>query len=259
MFVKKTFNLKLLKYELRNLTGNIFVLIFGVLFPIFFTIFFDKTINIKVPDEIRPTVSTTMFITSSMIVPLATTFIGYAAIFSQELEKEIPLRLRLFGYSDKIMVITKIIANLITLTGSLIIYTGACLSVIKIKTPVFSSVIIWLISIYTLCIFLFILAHGIALFVKKFGTTYAITMTLYFGIMIVSGMFGIQVKDFPPAMKQIAHLFPTSYISSDFVEFWSGGAYNFAPFIQSFLSFGAVSFIVLFSAIYFNREKYSGF
>jgi ABC-2 type transport system permease protein len=102
MFVKKTFNLKLLKYELRNLTGNIFALIFGVLFPIFFTIFFDKTINIKLPDEIRPTVSTTMFITSSMIVPLATTFIGYAAIFSQELEKEIPLRLRLFGYSDKI-------------------------------------------------------------------------------------------------------------------------------------------------------------
>lgn len=249
------FNVKLLKYELKNITGNIFVLIFGVAFPILFTIFFGKSLTLKMPEDIKPIVTTSIFITSSMIIPLATIFIGYAALFSQELEKNVPLRLKLFGYNDRTILIAKISANLIFLTGALAFYIAICSAALKLKVPTFSSAAIWIVSIYLLGTFLFILAHGISLFFKKFGPTYAITMTLYFGIMILSGMFGIQVKDFPKGMRALASLFPTSYVSSDFMTFWQGGNYNFAPFVQSFVFFGAVSCIVLFAAIYFNNRK----
>lgn len=133
---------------------------------------------------------------------------------------------------------------------------------LRILVPSFASVIILIGSLYLLSIIFFVLAHGIALFIKKFGPTYAITTILYFLIMILSGMFGVQAKDFPAPLMKIAYLFPTTYISSEFADFWQGGSYNFMPYIQSLLLFTAVSAIVLFLAInkdsrYNHREKVS--
>ena len=87
-------------------------------------------------------------------------------------------------------------------------------------------------------------------------------MILYFGIMILSGMFGVQAKDFPEPLMKIAYLFPTTYVSSEFIDFWQGGTYNFMPYIQSLVLFTAVSAIVLFLAInkdsrYIRKEKVS--
>ena len=77
----------LVKYELRNLLGNIFMLIFGLIFPIFMSIFLGNLIGAQVPSETKDTVVTTIFISNSLMLPLATVFIGYSATFSQELEK----------------------------------------------------------------------------------------------------------------------------------------------------------------------------
>ena len=80
--------------------------------------------------------------------------------------------------------------------------------------------------------------------------------------MILSGMFGVQAKDFPAPLMKIAYLFPTTYISSEFADFWQGGSYNFMPYIQSLVLFTAVSAIVLFLAInkdsrYNHKERVS--
>jgi ABC-2 type transport system permease protein len=251
----KLFNLGLIKYELRNISGNIFTIIFGVIFPICFTIFFGTAMVSKISEDMKDVFVTNMFISSSLIIPLATLLVGYSAVFSQELEKNIPLRFRLFGYNERTVLISKICANLIFMTLSFILYTLVVCSVLKVKVPTLSSALILIVSLYLLSTFLFILAHGVALFFKKFGPTYAITMLLYFGIMILSGLFGIQAKDFPGVLKVVAYTLPTTYISGEFVEFWQGGSYNFAPFIQAFLFFAAVSCIILFMSIQHNSRR----
>lgn len=255
MMNAKLFNLSLIKYELRNIVGNIFTLIFGVFFPIGFTIFLGTVMASKVSGDMKDTFVANIFISSSLIIPLATLLVGYSAVFSQELEKNIPLRFRLFGYSERTVLISKICANLIFMTLSFVLYAAAVCSVLKVKTPAFSSALILIVSLYLFSVFLFILAHGIALFFKKFGPTYAISMLLYFGIMILSGMFGVQAKDFPDALKVVAYTLPTTYISGEFAGFWQGGSYNFAPYIQAFLFFAAVSCIVLFMSIQHSSRR----
>ncbi|WP_258280795.1 hypothetical protein [Clostridium sp. CM027] len=87
----KLFNLSLIKYEFRNLMGNIFTMIFGVFFPIGMTLFFGTAMVGKVPESMKDIFITNIFITDSLIIPLATILIGYAAVFSQELEKKYTL------------------------------------------------------------------------------------------------------------------------------------------------------------------------
>lgn len=251
----KLFNLSLIKYEFRNLMGNIFTIIFGVFFPIGITLFFGKALVGQVPGDMKEVFITGLFITSSLIIPLASILVGYSAVFSQELEKNIPLRFHLFGYSEKTVLISKICANLIFITLSLILYTVVVCSVLKVQVPSLSSALILIVSLYLLSAFLFILAHGIAIFFKKFGPTYAITMTLYFAIMVLSGMFGVQAKDFPNGVKAVAYTLPTTYIGGEFIDFWQGGSYNFVPYIQSFIFFAAVSCIILFMSIHHNSRR----
>lgn len=252
----------LVKYEFRNLVGNMFTVIFGVIFPIFMSVFLGNIIGGKAAEEVREVITTNIFISNALIVPLATVFIGYSATFSQELEKNIPLRFRLFGYSEISLVVSKIIAYLIFMTVALFIYTIVSATALKIQVPSFSSALILIASLYLIAAIFFTIAHGISLFIKKFGPTYAITMILYFGIMILSGMFGVQAKDFPEPLMRISYLFPTTYISCEFIDFWQKGSYNFMPYIQSLVLFTAIALIILFLAINKNsrnshREKIS--
>jgi ABC-2 type transport system permease protein len=251
----KLFNLGLIKYEFRNLIGNIFTIIFGVFFPIGMTLFFGTAMIGQVPENAKDIFITTIFITNSVIIPLASILVGYSAVFSQELDKNIPMRFRLFGYSEKIVLISKICAHLIFMTISLILYTVVICSLLKVQVPALSSALILIVSLYLLSTFFFILAHGIALYFKKFGPTYAVTMILYFAIMILSGMFGVQAKDFPEGVKAVAYTFPTTYICGEFIDFWKGGSYNFVPYIQSFIFFAAVSCIILFMSIHHDSRR----
>jgi len=141
------------------------------------------------------------------------------------------------------------------MTASLFIYTTIVWFALEIQIPTLKSALILIVSLYALATCLFVLAHGIALFFKKFGPTYGITMVLYFAIMILSGMFGVQAKDFPEPLKNVAYFLPTTYISGEFIDFWQGGTYNFVPYIQSFIFFAAVSCIVLFMAMNYNKRK----
>lgn len=251
----KLFNFNLVKYELRNLLGNFMTVFFGIFFPIILSILNGTVITKGVPDSIKSTVTTQVFISCIIVIPLAIIFIGYPALFSQELEKNIPTRLQLFGYNQKMIIIAKITANLIVVTLSMAIYTLVDSLVLDLQAPAIKAVIIGLASIYILALSLFIAAHGISLYFKKFNMTFGITMTIYFSIMILSGMFGIQVEDFPKVMRSIAHLLPTTYMSSDFIDFWRGGSYNFVPFIQSFIFFIAVCGIALFIGTSHNSRK----
>ncbi|WP_455714442.1 ABC transporter permease [Anaerosporobacter sp.] len=251
---KKRWNQKLFIYELRNALGNVFILVFGILFPILMSILTVKVFLKGVPESMLAESTTAVFITMSLIIPMATVLIGYAATYSQELEKNIPFRMQMFGYSDKTLLLVKMVCYLIVMTISLILFTLVDYTVLDIPVPTVKAAVILIISLYVLVCILFILAHGIALYFKKFGPTYAITMVFYFGIMILCGMFGVAPSQLPKGLRFIAYLFPMSYMSEDFSGFWQGGSYNFVPFIQSMIFLAAVSGLVLFIALRKNRR-----
>ncbi len=252
--LRKQLSWKLVKYELRNIAGNIFVIIFGVIFPIMMSALFSFVFKEQVPEEMYSKMITGIFITMSMIIPLAVLLIGYAANFSQELEKDVPLRLNLFGFRERTVLAARMIAYLIFTTAALMLYIGSDLLMLDIQMPKLSSAIYFILCLYALSVILFVLSHGLALIFRKFGPTYAVSMFLYFGFMILCGMMGVSVDMLPQSLKAIARVFPMSYISSDFVEFWQGGSYNFAPLVQAFLFFGAISFLVLIISIRKNQR-----
>lgn len=251
---KKKLNWRLISYELRNITGNIFVIFFGVLFPIMMSALFSVMLKKQVPEKMYPEAITSLFITMSMIIPMAVLLMGYAANYSQELEKDIPLRLNLFGFSEKTMLAAKMTAYLIFTTAAFLLYIIADCIMLKLQVPTVGAAICFLLSLYALSAIFFILAHGISTIFRKFGPTYAVSMILYFGFMILCGMMGITVDQLPAGLKAVAKIFPMSYISSDFITFWQGGHYNFAPMIQSYLFFGAVSCIILIFSIRKNHR-----
>lgn len=167
---------------------------------------------------------------------------------------DIPLRMGLFGFSERFMMRAKIIAQVIVLTAALAIYTLVSYTALDLEIPSFSGAATLVICLYLMGVIFFILAHGLANIFRKFGPTYALAMILYFGIMVLCGMMGIQTDQLPGFLQKIAALLPMSYVSSDFIDLWQGGSYNFMPLIQSFLFMGAISGILLLYANYKNRR-----
>lgn len=101
------------------------------------------------------------------------------------------------------------------------------------------------------------LAHGLASIFKEFGKTYAVSMTIYFAIMILGGMMGIRLSDLPPFLQKVSRYLPTTQMSEYYIDFWAGKSYNAAPLIQSMLFFGSICVIVLLISFRVNRRKNS--
>ena len=242
-------NISLIKYEIRNIVGNIFNIIFGVLFPVVMSCFLGPIFMKNVPEEMKSHIFTSYTIGVSTLIPLAVTFIGNSALYSIEVEKGIPLRFNLFGYKQYTIVISKVIAYTIFITISIMFYTIINYILLDIEVPSFSSGIILIISLYMLTIVSFIFSHGLALFFKSFNKTFAIAMVIYFLIMILSGLFGANPKDFPDALGYISYLLPTTYISQEFITFWKEGSYNFGPYIQSVIFFTTIASLILLLGI----------
>ena len=245
---------KLVAYEIYNIIGNPFSSFFGIVFPILMLLIITNAIKGDVPKSMAAQANTSIFITMSLITPMAIIFLGYAATYSQELENDIPLRMGLFGFSERFMMRAKIIAQVIVLTAALAIYTLVSYTALDLEIPSFSGAATLVICLYLMGVIFFILAHGLANIFRKFGPTYALAMILYFGIMVLCGMMGIQTDQLPGFLQKIAALLPMSYVSSDFIDLWQGGSYHFMPLRQSFLFMGAISGILLLYANYKNRR-----
>jgi ABC-2 type transport system permease protein len=253
---KNKISLKMIQYELRVVAGNPFVHIFGVGFPIFLSIIIAKSVASEMPNTAYlGEVITSIFLGVSAVIPLATILMGYSSTCSQDIEKGIPLRMKLFGFSEKYTIINRLIAEFIYMTFAFIIYFIVGCNTLKIVTPVVSGVIIYVICLYILAAVLFILAHAIANLVKKFGLTYMITMIIYFAMMILSGMMGITADKLPKSLKIISNLLPSTYLNEDLYTVWIGENYNFVPMIQSYIFFFAIAGILIFIMVYRSKRN----
>lgn len=252
---QKGLSLRLVAYELRNVSGNWYVMFFGIVFPILLSVVLAGTVAGQLPSEIKKEVVTTMVLTISLVIPMSIMLLGYAALYANEVEKGIPLRLRLFGYKEKTIMIAKIIAHLIFMTIAFLIFAVAEPLLLDILIPKAWALVCLVICLYVLGIIFLIMAHAIANLCGKFGPTYAITMVLYFLIMILSGMMGARTEQLPEVLQKIARTMPMTYISNDFIDFWQGGSYNFVPMIQSYLFLGAVAGILLMASLHKNKRR----
>lgn len=222
------------------------------------TSFLGATAMRNISEDFRQQAITKLVISCSTIIPMASVLVGYAATFSQDLEKNAPLRFKLFGYKEREIFISKLIAELILVTISLILYFVVDYFTLKYELPNFGAAIILTITIYILTIIFFVFAHGIALLFKKFAPTFSVTMIIYFGMMILSGLFGVEPDNFPKLIRNLAYCFPTTYIKVDFYCLWKGDSYNAAPFIQSIIFSAVVSVLVIMYAFYKNNRNLAG-
>ena len=251
---KKKCNVNMVLYELRNINGNLMPHFFGIVFPNMMTMIFSRTIGSQVPAAVRQNAMVSIMLSMMLVIPMSIMFIGYGALYTQEVENEVPLRMHLFGFHEKSLLTAKIIAHLIFMTIAFVIYAIFQTFTMDIPKPVFSSVICLMISLYLIGVILLVIAHSIANIFRKFGITFGITMFVYFVLMMLTGMMGISTEQLPKALQKIALTLPMTYISNDFAGFWEGGSYNFMPFIQSFIFLGAVAGILMMYAQYRDRR-----
>lgn len=246
---KKTVNKRLIAYEVKNILGNPFIPIFGIGLPTLMLFLITKAAEEEVPKILVSEVNTQIFISLSSLIPMAVILIGYGANYAQELEKEIPLRMKLFGFSDRVILEAKLAAEFLVMTVGFFIYTAVAYCSLEMQVPKVTSALFLLFCLYLSGAFFLFFAHGVATFFRRFGPTYAVTMAVYFGIMILCGMMGIKTEQLPKALRALSKLLPMSYISNDFIGFWQGGSYSAVPLLQAFLFFGAVSGIVLYLSL----------
>lgn len=251
---RKKLSFRLVIYELRNVSGNWYVMFFGIVFPILLSVILSGTVTGQLSGEIKKEVVTTIVLTMSLVMPMSIMLLGYAALYANEVEKGIPLRLRLFGYEEKTVMTAKLIAHLMFLTIAFIIFAVAEPLFLDILMPKGGALFGLVICLYVLGIIFLIIAHAIANLCGRFGPTYAVTMILYFLIMILCGMMGARTEQLPKLLQKVAWMLPMTYISSDFIDLWKGESYNFMPMIQSYLFFAALAGILLMVSLHKNRR-----
>ncbi|AMC92561.1 hypothetical protein AOC36_00690 [Erysipelothrix larvae] len=248
---------RLITYEIKNILTNIFAIIFGVFFPIFMTLLFYLIYKEEIPASALSGFTLKLFVTNMLIIPLALVFIGFAALFSQEIEKGVTQRLTLFGITTSKQLLAKMAAQALTLLTTIILYSVILVPILKIPMPSMVSFLTFVISLILFSVFSFIIAYSIATLTRKFSVTYGITMVTYFGIMILSGMMGIQPENLPQGLRYASNLLPTTHVASVIPEIWNNSTSNFAPMIQSFIFMGALSAILYFITLNKNKRTLS--
>lgn len=243
------------KYELLNSLGNFFSILFVIIFPIVMTLLFYSIFNQQIPANHLAQFSTQLFVTNLLISPLAVIYIGFAALFSQEIEKEVTVRMALFGYSEKKQMQAKFLAQAIMSSVSIFIYIVAVIPFLELPVPTAFGLIVFVIGICLLSFSLFLAAYGICLLMKKFSTTFGLVMSTYFLIMILSGMMGIQTNQLPKSIQSIAKLLPTTHMIQDMPKLWEKTTYNLMPMIQSMLFLFALSVLLYFAGIQSRKRR----
>lgn len=251
---KRKCSFQLIGYELRNINGNFMTHFFGIVFPNIMGLILSATVGSQVPEGMRREVVTSIMLSMSLVIPMAIMLLGYGCIYSQEVERGIPLRMRLFGFEEKVVMEAKVAAHLIFMTVALVIFAVFQTLFMDIGMPRFTSLLGLLVSLYLIGVFLLVIAHSLANLFRRFSVTFGVSMILYFGMMILTGMMGIRTEQLPEALQKAARTLPMTYVSNDFIDFWQGGSYNYMPLIQSFLFLGAVSGILLLFSLHRNRR-----
>lgn len=163
--------------------------------------------------------------------------------------------MHLFGIGERSLLLAKITAHFILLTVEFIIFAVFHAAVMDVQKPALLSALGLLAALYAIGLIFLVLSHAIANLLRKFSLTFGIEMSIYFILMMLTGMMGVKTEQLPDVLQKVAGTLPMTYISSDFVDFWQGGSYNFMPLLQAFLFMGAVTGILLLFSMWKGRRR----
>lgn len=246
---------RLFKYEMEQLIRGIFTPFFGIVFPVLMLVFLSQGASSNTTGIERDILLVSMFTTLMQIIPLAVGFMGFSAVYAQELEQRIPFRLRMFGIKEKAILIAKILALLVFFTIGYLVYVLVAFFYVEIPHMTVMNVLILYGFLVLEMVGLIILGYSISLYFKKFGPAYTMVMLMYFAIMLGSGMMGLRENAMPDIMQKIIRLFPFSYISFDLYKIFFDQSYNFMPLIQSMIFFIGLVIVVCMIVIRFKGAK----
>lgn len=250
---------RMIRYEIKNTFGNIFGVIFGLIFPIFMALILKQAVLSEVPEIARDAVVVELFVANSLMIPLALGFVGFAALFSQEIEQDVITRMTLFGISENKQMQAKFIAQAITVLLSVTLYVLVVGSAYQVPMPSAYGVMVYGVSLLLITFLFFTLAYAIAITARKFSITYGVTMSLYFLTMIVSGMMGLRMSQLPAVIRSVSQIFfPTVYMVDLIPKLWTLNSYNIMPMVQAFLCLGAVVGIVYIIAVRRKMRRIDG-
>ena len=169
----------MLCYELRNINGNFMTHFFGIVFPNIMCLLVSTVIGKQVPDAVRSEATVSVVICMALIMPMSIMFLGYGSLYSQEVEREIPQRMRLFGFSEKSLITAKIIIHLLFLTGAMLLYAVVQSLLLDIPKPALSSLLILLMSLYLIGVLFMVIVHSMANIFRRFSVTFGVSMSIY--------------------------------------------------------------------------------
>ncbi len=244
-----------IKNEFMGILSNWYIPFFGIAFPLFMGQIISRAVLPEVPKIAVHEVSTSIALSMLQIVPLAVVFLGHSSMYSQDVEKKIPLRMQLYGFSQSTQMASRLLAMMIFFTIGIGINILASMLTFDMAKPTVKGFILTMLLYYILGGILFMLAHGIANFVRKFGPTYGISMTIYFLFMILGGMMGIRQEQLPEALQTVSKLLPFNYMSREAYKIWTGASYNWAPLMQSLLFLGGISAIVMLLSFRYRKGQ----
>lgn len=237
------------RYNMILIVKNWYILMFGFLFPLAMSFLISRQEGAGLPASAQIQVNTSIVLLFFNIIPLSSTYIGYAAIFSNEIEHEIPLRMELFAVSQKQTIGARALGYLTFNIVSSVVYFVIEGVFLGMTRPHAGGIAVIVLIMIVMNVLLFLLAHALCLIFRGFSKTYAVVMSSYFAMMFLSGMMGIEPEQLPGAANMISRLIPFSYAIEVFPKLWAGAAVNIMPLIQSMLFFGMLSCIILAGAL----------
>ncbi len=239
--------IKYIQYEVKNALGNIFTVIFGFIFPALITLIFYFAFSSSNQGDNLEQFKIGMFVSNLMIAPLAILLIGFSALFSQEIEKQVALRMSLLGYDEKKQFLAKFIAQFLVMMASLIVYSMIVYPVLNIKS--FNVIGLFMIGLLILILSfsIFMIAFGLSMLAKKFSIAYGISMSTYFIVLVLSGMMGVSSDNLPVGLKEVSLALPTTHIVKHGYQLWMHISFDSWGLILS------MSGCLIFSVVLFNR------
>lgn len=244
----------MVKFELNSLLKNYTALFFGLVFPVVLAGLIIIAVTKNMPDMIAIEAKKSIVLTISIISPISIFLIGLSSVFAKDLEEGVYDRLELFSINHLAMAKYKFLIFYLFWFLCNAIYFTICVKVYGVNLaliPILKH--IGYVSIVSLTMFL--ISYAICLFTKKFTTSFGITMGMYFGIMILGGMMGIQVEDLPGGVRTVAKIIPTSHFSSiDYLEEIAVGGGLSYTFLQNLIVFLMMAIILFAISIYKSKR-----
>lgn len=241
----KLFNAKLLKYELKSQIKNWYIPFFGLVFPIFMSQIITRNALGDVPEGILPYAHIKVFFSFAMYIPMCCVFLAHSNNYGYEVEREIPLRLKLFGIPEFTQISCRLQSVLIVSTVAIAIFCLSFFLSFETPKPSISAVAISIAVFYLLCISLFLLAHSLAIIIRRYEATSGIAMVIYFICLFMGGGLGLQQNTFPKFLKTVFSIFPFYYLNETL-----GGLFykatDTAPLFQSLIFFMLLGLAMLF-------------